>query len=224
MMSLRFPTVLNLKKGNEIELHYQFLSDDVRFSDSLVEYFLNQFTKEEDKIFDPFAGFGTTLFVAEKLNRTPFGIELVKDRYEFIKSNLNSKGNIILGDVIELNKYDFPLMDFSITSPPYMSHEEDDFALTSYTTKGKYEDYLSQMSYIYTKIKDIMKINSFIVIEVSNLKNTTVTTLAWDIAKIISKIFHFQGEIIISWEGERTEEGTYGYGYDHSYCLIFQNK
>ena len=61
-------------------------------------------------------------------------------------------------------------------------------------------------------------------IEVSNLKGKEVTTLAWDIAGEISKVLHFEGEVIVGWKGENMGEGIYGYGYDHSYCLIYKNK
>jgi len=53
------------------------------------------------------------------------------------------------------------------------------------------------------------------VIEVANLKDARgVTTLAWDIGTAVSTVLHFEGEIIVSWD-------TYGYSYDHSYCLVF---
>lgn len=52
-------------------------------------------------------------------------------------------------------------------------------------------------------------------IEVANLKDARgVTTLAWDIGTAVSTVLHFEGEIIVSWD-------TYGYSYDHSYCLVF---
>jgi len=71
----------------------------------------------------------------------------------------------------------------------------------------------------------ILKPGGYIIIEVANLKRNGITTLAWDIGREISKVFYFIGEIIIGWKKEENtgEEGTYGYGYDHSYCLIFRN-
>jgi len=42
-----------------------------------------------------------------------------------------------------------------------------------------------------------------------------MTPLAWDIAREVSNVLNFLGEIVISWEP------TYAYGYDHSYALIF---
>ena len=71
-----------------------------------------------------------------------------------------------------------------------------------------------------------MKKDSYIVIEVTNLKGKVVTPLAWDIGKEVSKIFHFEGEIIVNWKTKeaRKERGNYGHGYDLSYCLVFRNK
>ncbi len=45
-----------------------------------------------------------------------------------------------------------------------------------------------------------------------------VTMQAWDIAKSISMVLPFKGEVVMNWN-----EGYY-YGYGHSYALIFQNK
>ena len=75
-----------------------------------------------------------------------------------------------------------------------------------------------------------MKLNGYVVVEVSNLKNRengNVTTLAWDVGKTISQVMHFVGEIIVCWEKKNIpseDGGAYGYGYDHSYALVFQNK
>lgn len=218
-------TFITLRKEYDRELPDKFKNSDFRMPESLIRYFLNKYTKEGDKVLDMFAGFGTTLVVAEEMNRIPFGIEYRKEFCEYIKSILKNKENIIHGDALKLNKYKFPKMDFSITSPPYMNKDDVEFALTSYTTKGTYIDYLKGLKEIYIYLKLILKPNAYNIIEVANLKRNGITTLAWDIAREISKVFQFSGEVIICWEKEESsgEEGTYGYGYDHSYCLIFRN-
>ena len=43
----------------------QFEDDDVRYAGELVRYFLDLYTQPGDIVFDPFAGFGTTLYTAE---------------------------------------------------------------------------------------------------------------------------------------------------------------
>ena len=51
-----------------------FEGNDIKYPESLVRHFLGRCTKPGDKVFDPFAGLGTTLFVAEEMRRVPFGI------------------------------------------------------------------------------------------------------------------------------------------------------
>ncbi len=64
----------------------------------------------------------------------------------------------------------------------------------------------------------LMKDHAHVVIEVANLKAPDgVTRLAWDIADVVSEVLHFEGEVVIGWD-------TYGYGYDHSYCLVFTSR
>jgi len=47
-------TWIQLKNTNKHELPVEFQDDDVRFSESLVEFFLNEYTQENDLVFDPF--------------------------------------------------------------------------------------------------------------------------------------------------------------------------
>ena len=209
---------LSNKKSN---LPTEFQDNDNRYPESLVKYFLELYTKENDKVFDPFAGLGTSLFISEKLKRVPFGIEFDNKRCEFVKSKLAHKNNLICANSLKLDKNKFPKFDFSITSPPYNPVGEKNYL----SGKGGYQGFIKDIGKIYSQLKKFMKKNSYIVIEVSNLKGKEVTTLAWDIGKEISKIFHFEGEVIINWKTKGTckGEGNYGYGYDHSYCLVFKN-
>jgi len=56
------------------------------FPDALPEWFIKLFTKEGDTVLDPFAGSGTTLFVAEKMNRNSIGIEIMPEYVSLIKT------------------------------------------------------------------------------------------------------------------------------------------
>ncbi|MBN2893445.1 MAG: site-specific DNA-methyltransferase [Bacteroidales bacterium] len=66
------------------------------FPNSLPEWFIKLFTKENDTVLDPFAGSGTTLFVAQSLRRNSIGIEIVSEYVEEIQKSLNEieKNNI----------------------------------------------------------------------------------------------------------------------------------
>ena len=209
-------TYIELENKNTFDLPMEFQDDDVRYSESLVEYFLSEFTQEKDIVFDPFAGFGTTLIVAEQLGRNPYGIEYDEGRVRYIKSKLNKTDNIIHGDSRKLSDYDFPEINFSLTSPPYMTEFGKADPFTAYKIVGDgYQGYLQDIQSIYKQLALKLDNDAKVVIEVANIKKEGhVTTLAWDIAKSVSEVLLFEGEIIVNWD-------SYGAGYDHSYCLIF---
>ncbi len=237
ILELPMKSYLILPKQKNTILPEKFQSDDNRSSQNLVGYFIEEHTKKGDRILDPFAGLGTTLFVAEEKERIPFGIEIIKDRFDFIKKNLKHKENIILGDSMKLSNYKIPVCDFCFCSPPFTSNDDIENPFSGYQTEGNYQQYLQDYQTIFNQIKQILKPDAYIVLDIANLKNEKgmITTLAWDVAGSLSEILHFVGEIVIIWESRENDkvdghsepwriEGTFGYGYSHSYCLVFQNK
>jgi len=182
-----------------------------------VELLLREFTQEGDVVFDPFAGFGTTLVVAERMGRVPVGIELDSRHAAYARSLLHRPGSLIEGDSRQLASYHLPPFDLSLTSPPFICRGDAENPLAAYTVPGAgYEQYLQCLQDIYRQVSGLMKPNARAIIEVANLKRPgQVTTLAWDVARAIAEVMRFEGETVIGWER------SYGYGYDHSYCLVF---
>jgi len=210
-------TWYSLRNQQTRKLPAQFQDyDDIRYTEGLVELFVQEFTQEGDVIFDPFAGFGTTLFVAESLGRRGFGLEYDADRADYIRHHLRAPDRLIHGDARQLETYAFPCFDLSMTSPPYMYYGNPTNPFTAYTTEGQgYEAYLRDLQHIYRQMKTVMNPGAHVVLEVANLKHeNTVTTLGWDIGKAIGEILTFCGEIIVTWD-------VHPHGYDHSYCLVF---
>ena len=194
-----------------------FRGNDVRYSEALVAAFMQEFTSPGDVVLDPFAGFGTTMFVAESMGRLAYGIEYDIERVRYARSLLQAPDNMIHGDALELASYHLPACDFSITSPPFMRRGDTEDPLTAYSTTGDgYDAYLQGLQRVYTQLADLMRPNSYAVIEAANLKGPDgVTTLAWDIAGVVGQVLNFNTEVVVGWEE------PYGYGYDHSYCLVF---
>ncbi len=102
-MSERSFITLSNKKRTRLPKKYQ--SDDVRFPESLVEYFLEQYTVEGGKILDPFAGFGTTMVVAEQMKRIAFGIEFDQQRCAFARSRLANPDHLLHGDSLKAGSF-----------------------------------------------------------------------------------------------------------------------
>ncbi len=209
-------TFIQLTNAPGRPLPVEFQADDVRYPDSLVAYFLERWTRPGDVVFDPFAGFGTTLLVAEALDRVPLGLEYDYARAAYIRTQLRQPDALIQGDARHLASYDLPSFDFSMTSPPYMQRGDPTDPLTAYTERGRgYSAYLDDMRDIYAQMVSLLKPDARVVLEVANLKGPKgVTPLAWDLAGAVGAVLRFEGEIVVGWD-------RYGYGYDHSYCLVF---
>lgn len=192
---------------------------NVRFPKEFAEKFICEYTNEGDVVFDPFAGFGTTLFVAQKLGRIGLGIEWDQKKFEYINEKLNPPSAVIHGDSRRLDEYDIPSIDFSLTSPPFM-RSFDQNPLNN--DEGDYQEYLSDIQSVYVEVKALMKLEAVAVVEVQNTfeKGYPMTTLAWDVAREISKVLYLERDVIYCFqEGDLESEKT-----NHSYCLIFKNK
>jgi DNA modification methylase len=235
-------TVLSIRQGNELTLPDALAGDDVRFADDLAACFIELFSKPGDLVFDPFAGFGTTLYMAEKLDRVGCGIELLPERAAYIRSIIHGKSRVLCASAIDISQLALPQIDFSITSPPYMSqndHEEYPFAAYR-KTGADYQQYLLDIQDVYRQMRSRLKPGAYAVIEISNIvRNGIYTPLAWDVARKVSEVIPLVKEIVINWQSEnrpavigkpvpaydgRSRSGRYGFGFDHSYCLIFRNK
>lgn len=92
------------------------------FPASLVESQIQIYTKKGDLVLDPFVGVGTTIEVAESLNRKSIGIELNPEFATLAIKDVKDRENhkVICDDVRNLKKH-IPKnsVDFIITSPPY---------------------------------------------------------------------------------------------------------
>lgn len=66
------------------------------FPETLPEWFIKLFTKENDIVLDPFMGSGTTNFVAKRMNRNSIGIEILPEYYKLVKKQLDTPQLVLL--------------------------------------------------------------------------------------------------------------------------------
>jgi SAM-dependent methyltransferase len=211
------PTAMTFRHGNEAALPASFAEDDVRYSEGLVRFFIERLTEPGDAVLDSFAGFGTTLVVAESLGRDAFGVEFDPDRAAYIRSRLLAPDRLFTADARELGGLPIPPVSLAITSPPYSSPGDPEEALSAYRDPNPgYDRYLADLQRVCRSVGSLLTPDGWLVIEAANLRrHDRVDTLAWDIAHAVGEVLPFAGEIAVRWEP------TYGYGYDHSYCLLF---
>jgi len=217
-------TYLSLEFSHRDEFPGQ--GQDFRTPHALVERFLETYTESGDSVLDIFAGFGTTLSVAERLERIPYGIEYEDDRVSWIREQLSYPENVRRGNVLELDSSWFPAIDCCFTSPPFMVQQDERNPFQNYAGESTYDDYLNDIESAFSRLDIVLVPGGHVIVDLANMKyRGQVTTLAWDVADRVSTIFDFDGEVIITWKPENpdsnTNEPTFGYGYDHSYCLTF---
>ena len=93
-----------------------------RFPDEVAERVLNTYSEKNHWVLDPFAGFGTTLHVAQSMGRNAVGIELDAKRAEFAKKGLIEPNKVIQNRAENVgNLKGTYIFDLVFTSPPYMS-------------------------------------------------------------------------------------------------------
>jgi len=76
---LHFATVCNNKNHS------------AAFPEELPEWFIKLFTKKYDWVLDPFLGSGTTVEVAQRMERNSIGIEIIPEYVEIAKTKLEKK-------------------------------------------------------------------------------------------------------------------------------------
>lgn len=75
--------IWNIKRGKKIDK-----SHGATFPEELIAKILNNFTKENDVVYDPFMGTGTTAVVCKKLNRNFIGSELNSNYCDLINKRV----------------------------------------------------------------------------------------------------------------------------------------
>lgn len=170
------------------------------FSFQDVARLIRFFTKENQKVLDPFCGVASTLKACALNNREGHGIEIVEKYYKLglkrleteVDANLfsNKKQHIYHADAFErIKEFSDDYFDFIVTSPPYwnilskVDHKAKQERLkhnldTKYSTDPrdignieKYEDFLLKLSSFFIQCSRILKPNKYLCIIVSDFRN-----------------------------------------------------
>ena len=151
------------QRKKEVILH------PAKYPEELVEMFVSVFTNENDNVFDPMSGTGSTQIGALKLKRNAYGTELSKffagianvrckefieptQKLIFYEEKLQ-KFKIINKDARLIDSNDFPVLDYMVTSPPYwdmlnMKGAENQAKRVEKGLKTNYSDDLDDMGNI----------------------------------------------------------------------------
>ena len=193
-------------------------SDDIHFTEALAASVIGHASQPGELVLDPFAGYGTTLAVAERMGRRAIGIELVPEHLEIARRRTGGAARLILGDARELSRLVDEPIDLVLTSPPYMpaaDHPEN--PLTGYATDdGDYAVYLRELGTIFGQVATMLRPGGQVVVNVANVIATdgTVTPLASDLAGVIDEHVPLLGVTTLQWDEPPA-------GLDGDYLLWF---
>jgi DNA modification methylase len=107
------------------------LRHPAKFPETLVQQFIEFFTKREMNVLDPMLGTGSTMIACIRSGRNGFGIEINPKYAEIAQNevdaeiaqldliNKHPEIRIIHGDVNDTPLFNLPMIDYCITSPPY---------------------------------------------------------------------------------------------------------
>lgn len=181
--------------------------EDVHMLPSIVDQLITAFSRPSDVVFDPFAGFGTTLERAVALGRKAVGIELLPERVAYIKRRV-PEACIIEGDARELLSLfsaagRAELANLVITSPPYMTenaHEAD--PLTAYEENtGDYQRYLSELGLVASQCAALLASGGHVIWNVADIFHEGHTTrLIRDCKRVLEQHFTHVQTTEIVWD------------------------
>jgi DNA modification methylase len=191
---------------------------DVHFPEALAEAVITEFSAPGELVLDPFAGYGTTLVVAERLGRRSLGVELSPGHVEIIQARLTGSATVVAGDARALGTLVDAPVDLCLASPPYMnSVDHPENPLNAYETlDADYDAYLGELGLIFGQVAELLRPGGHLVVNVANIvSDGVITPLAWDIAGVISEHLVFRHEAFLGWD----QQPTWMSG---DYCFAFQ--
>jgi len=184
-----------------------------RFPEAVAEFVVQRYSKPGDWVLDPFAGFGTTLVVAERLGRHGVGLEVDENRARFAGRRV-PVGRVLNTRSEAVSSLPFPPFDLLFTSPPYGSFRS-----------GECDDdpelYLADAQQLFRGFLPLLGPEALVVVEVSQLRRGERTRpLVWELGGALREFLDLREDVVRINIGS-VEAGT---GYDHTHVLAFAQR
>ena len=195
---------LILRAGDLVSERPEGTADDIHFTEALAASVIGYASQPGELVLDPFAGYGTTVTVAERMGRGAIGIEVLSEHLDIARRRTAGGARLILGDARELSRLVDEPVDLALTSPPYMArtgHSEN--PLAGYATDdGDYGTYLAELGSIFAQVATLLRPGGWLVVNVANVVaiDGSVTPLASDMAGVIDEHVPLLGVTTLRWD------------------------
>ncbi len=187
-----------------------------KFPESLVEEFILFFTKENEFVFDPFSGTGSTLIASGNVKRNAVGIELNKKYFDICKKRIKTAAfeneisiykasSLKAENIIHKKMGEKFEVDYTITSPPYWNQLERNSIRQSGRKKqgldtkyseekddigniSSYEEFIEFQAKIFDEVYKLTKNFGYLTIITNNIYfESKLYPLAYDTATSLTK-------------------------------------
>ncbi|MFT0213557.1 DNA methyltransferase [Pseudomonas sp. F1_0610] len=197
--------------------------------------FIDEFTHEGQSVLDPFAGLGTTLVAATKLNRHAIGIEISAQRCDSIQQRINDlqrkhllphnlSYQLIAKDALyALQTWQLAPVQLVLSNIPYFSINTTDSSNTLLYKQANYQSYLDYIDQTFAALHKQTVGGGTIVCMIENTHNLKgeLLPLAWDIAQRLAKHFTlFDERILLYPKTKRRTTHSLQTHRQHEYVLI----
>jgi len=168
-------------QGNKSRPSYRWYKYKEGFSASLIDYFLNENNLNNGTILDPFAGSGTTLFVASERGLQADGIEILPISQQIIKKRKVLETEFTEQDILDLRNFvaeknwlneneKIPLNELRITRGAYPAN-----------TKDELEKFRAAIQKVKSKnVRDALEFALFCILESISFTRKDGQYLRWD--------------------------------------------
>lgn len=168
-------------QGNKSRPSYRWYKYKEGFSASLIDYFLNENNLNSGTILDPFAGSGTTLFVASERGLRADGIEILPISQQIIKKRKVLETEFTEQDILDLQNF--------VAERTWQKTDEKIFLNELRITRGAYptntkdeiEKFLAAIQKVKSKkVRDALEFALFCILESISFTRKDGQYLRWD--------------------------------------------
>jgi hypothetical protein len=194
--------------------------------------FVRQFSAQGDTVFDPFAGFGTTLLAARLEGRLASGCEVDAGRIDLIRERLArhdlARGTTLLhGSCDALDDTAVPPFALCLTNVPYFGCRWTGAPVASQLYDSQsYAQHLDGLRNVFHRVRAGLCEGGACIAMVQNIRlGERVLPLAFDLARILGSLFTMEEERVLVYPHDGEEAGSdMRTDRRHEYALVFRKQ